>query len=224
MYNISKDAINFNIITLMGFLSCKLPDEVIKVLDDDINEMIDTNFKDSTDYNYRLAGVIEHEYLLEKEKSKNAIMEVIDYLTPIFWSNWGDARASKKHHILVNTETFKEDLWVNFQKKYEHNPSHHHSGDLSFVIWKKIPYNLEEERKASRFGNDERSRSAGVFSFEYPDSSMLGGIRQYRIPLSKDHENILVLFPSFLLHSVYPFYSSDDYRISISGNLYASDE
>jgi len=27
------------------------------------------------------------------------------------------------------------------------------------------------------------------------------------------------MFPSLLAHCVYPFYTSDDYRISISGNI-----
>jgi hypothetical protein len=32
-------------------------------------------------------------------------------------------------------------------------------------------------------------------------------------------ENTLLLFPAKLTHAVYPFYSSDDYRISVSGNV-----
>ena len=30
----------------------------------------------------------------------------------------------------------------------------------------------------------------------------------------------LVLFPATLCHQVYPFFESDDYRVSISGNIY----
>ena len=39
------------------------------------------------------------------------------------------------------------------------------------------------------------------------------------IPVEKGWEGKLVMFPSLLMHSVTPFRTSDDYRISISGNL-----
>jgi hypothetical protein len=32
----------------------------------------------------------------------------------------------------------------------------------------------------------------------------------------------MILFPAKMMHTVYPFYSSDDFRISISGNLRVS--
>ena len=37
--------------------------------------------------------------------------------------------------------------------------------------------------------------------------------------IDKTWEGTIVMFPSWLNHSVYPFYTSDDYRISISGNI-----
>ena len=39
------------------------------------------------------------------------------------------------------------------------------------------------------------------------------------LPIDKAWEGTMILFPSSLNHNVYPFYTSDDYRISISGNL-----
>ena len=38
-------------------------------------------------------------------------------------------------------------LWVNYQKKYEFNPLHDHSGMFSFVIWMKIPYEHDNEKE-----------------------------------------------------------------------------
>ena len=44
--------------------------------------------------------------------------------------------------------TFEPDsLWINFQKANEFNPHHIHIGDLSFVLYCKIPKEMEEEQK-----------------------------------------------------------------------------
>ena len=37
--------------------------------------------------------------------------------------------------------------------------------------------------------------------------------------IDKSWEGVMILFPADTAHQVYPFYTSDDYRISISGNL-----
>ena len=108
-------------------------------------------------------------------------------------------------------------FWVNFQKKYEFNPPHNHSGLLSFVLWTKIPYDMEEERIASP-GAESNTNSAGMFSFLY--SNTLGKISTEHIPVDKNMENNIIIFPSNFYHMVYPFFTSDGYRISVSGNFH----
>ena len=44
-------------------------------------------------------------------------------------------------------------------------------------------------------------------------------IREYNISADEKYENTLMVFPSSLYHSVNPFYTSDEYRISVSGNI-----
>ena len=53
--------------------------------------------------------------------------------------------------------------------------------------------------------------------FHYID--ILGGTRKVTIKLNKNDAGRMLFFPSLLLHQVYPFYTSDETRISISGNL-----
>ena len=57
-------------------------------------------------------------------------------------------------------------------------------------------------------------------SFQFQWNSPLGGLDSSHIPLDQSYEWKMVLFPSRMYHGVNPFYTSDDYRISISGNLY----
>jgi hypothetical protein len=56
-----------------------------------------------------------------------------------------------------------------------------------------------------------------MFAFLYSDS--IGGINPFSIPVDKNMENNVILFPSNFYHMVYPFFSSDGYRISVSGNF-----
>jgi hypothetical protein len=87
---------------------------------------------------------------------------------------------------------------------------------MSFALWLKIPYTLEDERKFfPEVGNGRFTN--GQFQFHYPNT--IGDVASHNIPLDKKFENKFVIFPSSMAHSVFPFYSSDEYRISISGNF-----
>ena len=95
-------------------------------------------------------------------------------------------------------EFMLNDDWVNFQKQNEFNPAHCHGGIYSFVIWLKCP-------------------SPATFQFTYPNT--LGGLNHLSYNTDTSYENMMILFPAQLLHQVYPFYNSDEERVSISGNI-----
>jgi hypothetical protein len=107
-------------------------------------------------------------------------------------------------------------LWVNFQKKHEFNPNHNHTGVMSFVIWIKIPYNLQTELNAAP-GRRSNGNIASAFQFTYSDA--LGNHKTQDLYLDKSAEGKILLFPNKMIHCVYPFYTSDEYRISVSGNI-----
>jgi hypothetical protein len=84
------------------------------------------------------------------------------------------------------------------------------------VIWHKVPYKIEDER--ARFPHMKQDEiRAGHFAFL--TTNELGQIMSIEIPADKTWEGKMALFPANLNHLVYPFYTSDDYRISISGNV-----
>lgn len=105
-------------------------------------------------------------------------------------------------------------LWANYAKKYDFFPIHSHTGSYGFVIWVKIPYNLEDE--LSRYISD--SSRASLFCFHYTNT--LGKINTLPLKIDKSWEWKMAFFPAELNHSVNPFYTSDEYRISISGNVF----
>jgi hypothetical protein len=48
---------------------------------------------------------------------------------------------------------------------------------------------------------------------------MLGKVSSFSYFLEKEDEGTILLFPSSLVHQVYPFYLSNKPRISVSGNI-----
>ena len=153
--------------------------------------------------NSYLAGFIENEYVLKKECRELVLPHIYDGACSMFneplqrWKNLSS--------------------WVNYQKKYEVNPLHNHSGMLSYVMWINIPYNLDDELKLDHVKNSSSRKGATAFTFVYMD--VQGTLRQQPFQLTKENEGDFIIFPAHVHHMVMPFYTSDDYRISIAGNI-----
>ena len=178
--------------------------------------LLEESYKAKDPYNRNLAGIIEKEYDLRHLISTPIGEELIDLCSRMV-DMYSD-RYEYPNLITCNSSisSYKlQSLWVNFQKKHEFNPVHNHSGVFSFVIWMKIPYDLEEELKTGA-GVNSVDNVASKFQFYY---STIYGNHSADLNINKDSEGMMVMFPSTLRHAVYPFYTSDDYRISISGNI-----
>jgi hypothetical protein len=110
-----------------------------------------------------------------------------------------------------------ESLWVNFQKKHEFNPPHDHSGVFSFVIWMQIPTSYAEQKKLPICAESNADNHISNFAFNYTNT--LGRVSTFAYNMEKEAEGYMVMFPSTMLHQVFPFYENDGERISISGNV-----
>ena len=196
-----------------GVLSHKFTDAELAPVWKEINSIQD-NFDKHSDQknNSNLAGNIQKEYSLVESNSH--LEELIRPLVEQY-DMYSSYNSSVKNCI---TDSYKlKGSWVNFQKKHEFNPNHNHGGFMSFVIWLKIPYSIEKE-KQNLSGINSNTNIPGHFQFVY--SSILGDIMTHMVPVDSSMENTIMVFPSKLIHTVYPFYTSDDYRISVSGNFY----
>ena len=108
------------------------------------------------------------------------------------------------------------ELWVNWMSRHEFSPIHRHDGVMSFVIWLRVPY-TEAEEAAARPYVPEHINYGGQFALHYTDT--LGQLCTKTLPVYKDWESMLCLFPSGINHSVFPYYSSNDLRVSVAGNF-----
>jgi len=196
----------------IGFLKATFSDEQLAPIRKEI-EKLSSNFNSGIKYNKELAGNLQHEFLLKESKK-----HTYNLIAPLFleFDKQFNNYITKNPFLPENSPIELKDLWVNFQKKHEFNPIHDHTGIMSFVIWMKIPYLMEDELKASP-GASANPNLAGHFAFHFTDT--LGDIRTFHIPADKTQENTILLFPARMKHSVFPFYSSDDYRITVSGNF-----
>ena len=109
-----------------------------------------------------------------------------------------------------------ESLWVNFQKKHEFNPFHTHSGLFSFVVWMKIPARYDKEKKLP-FVDHANCAYPNTFQLFYTNSS--GRICTHDYHLNPEDEGTMLFFTANRGHQVYPFYTSNKTRVSISGNI-----
>ena len=104
------------------------------------------------------------------------------------------------------------ELWINYQNAKEYNPRHMHSGDLSFVIYLQIPNELiEENNKTKQLYKNE---GTGTIQFHHGEALPFAINTVEEMP----HEGQVFIFPSWMQHSVTPFFS-DVERISVAGNI-----
>ena len=176
----------------------KLKKSEVESLREISNKLLDA---DRDRINRDLAGHVHASYELPKEsyQYQDRILKQLQMMT--------------KHREWKLTEN-----WVNFQKKNEYNPFHRHGGEYSYVIWLTIPYDIEEEMNVPIVKNSS-SPCATAFTLYYTGAT--GQIKTEDFYPDKKDAGSFVIFPANICHSVNPFYTSDEYRVSISGNLVA---
>jgi len=190
----------------LGFLKIILSDDDVKPIVYEV-EQLQKNFDDAVRFNQGLAGHLNNEYHLFKCKK---YMESL--LLPLVY----EYKKVFPHFVCKDDGYFLENTWVNFQTKHEFNPVHYHMGTFSFALWLRVPYLMEDECRIFPHIKPEENITAN-FCFQYTDA--LGEIQRHPIPADKNWENSLIFFPAKMRHFVNPFYTSDDYRISVSGNF-----
>jgi len=205
--NMTQNYKTFNLRNL-GILEDKLPTNLYNALYEECLTAKKNNSVMSSDLTS--TGVPNHFYV---EKNINELNNYISQLIP---------KYNNAFNYLSSFKLLSKDLylnmgkpWINFQKKHEFLPNHTHDGILSYSIWIKIPYDEKKEKNFKRINTDKKK----FYSFEFSYTNVLGQICQEPYEITKKTEGSILMFPSTLVHCVYPFYTSDGDRISISGNI-----
>ena len=204
-----------------GYLRCSLPEQVKKEVQNAI-EKIHRDEIEIYDRRSDLAGHLQKETSFPITKKLNYLLvSLCGEYDNIFYGNIDTNHLFHNDFIKeyikngYNFEYVLRDVWINYAKKHDFNPLHKHSGVYSFVLWVKIPYEFQDEKRVYPLARGDGC--SGKFLFCYPQANISGCISN---DIVDSFEWDLILFPSHLAHAVYPFYTSDEERISISGNLY----
>tara|TARA_B100000965_G_scaffold352521_1_gene327764 strand:+ start:1256 stop:1900 length:645 start_codon:yes stop_codon:yes gene_type:complete len=198
-----------------GFLQVKLDQEIIEYL----WKIIDIAQTQNKNHKSKLAGNISQSLLLNDIDNFFYKSVCIPLVKSYRENNLNGVDPIVQNSLLgPECKLILNRFWVNYQYKTEFNPYHDHTGVYSFAIWMKIPYSWQDQHKLPQF-NDMKieDRKVGNFEFEYINT--LGEIYNTVYNLSTKNEGYMLFFPARLRHCVYPFYETDQPRISIAGNL-----
>ena len=202
MTNWEKDKIDLNNIGIATF------DEV----DTNIISYLKTQIKNKKQLknaNAILAGHIKDEYHIKVTNDYS------NYICNCIGNNPIASNYLNKIDILnKDCFLFLDKSWINFQKKHEFNPLHDHQGVFSFIIFMQIPYKLKEELKVYA---DANGQYTSCLSFIFTDTN--GSVVDKLCYVDESYLYKMLIFPAKLKHMVYPFYTSDKERITVSGNI-----
>ena len=119
----------------------------------------------------------------------------------LLWRVWG--RESGKEF-----KTFEiKSCWAVSQFESDYNPVHWHTGNISAVTYTKIPNDFGSSYKKENLN--------GNIAFIH-GNRQLTSASVYNV---KPEIGDLFIFPSYMMHTVYPFFSNEERR-SVSFNVY----
>ena len=195
------------------FSSIELPDEITDALIKMTDNLIED--KKTQSMGNVLAGVIDKELKIYKEDMYEAGCD--DFLESCVLNYLYECAREKGYDLKnCNITNNINSCWVVSQYENEYNPIHIHSGcNVSAILYLKVPdYKNRRniESKVDRFDHD------GDITFIYSSASekMLDFTEKGVVQFSAK-PGLLLLFPSNLLHTVYPFFGEGERR-SISFN------
>jgi len=173
------------------------------------------------DWSHKLVGKVSKEIQIpiDDADDRNLLFTTmrqacVDYLNYIISKNraygWYKIAGRESKPTLDNIHLTHS--WIVSQYAGEYNPYHHHTGDFSAVVYLKIPSNMQKELDKEF---TDHYPTNGLIEFMYGENS---DMRSDTIKFKPEVGTILV-FPSYLKHFVYPFYSEGERR-SMSFNAH----
>tara|TARA_B100000674_G_C37628415_1_gene817618 strand:+ start:126 stop:746 length:621 start_codon:yes stop_codon:yes gene_type:complete len=185
-----------------SIVKIKIPDEIIREMNIFVDEIIrDTERLEKFNEGPKLAGNVYQEFLLNT-----------DFMKKIKWGDFlgtacNDWVWKEKNFNLKSFQIIKS--WIVRQFKYEYNPIHYHSGHISGVGYLKVPIKMGETTQ-----KDKKVNNNGKLILIDGSKKLFSSPTYTITPKVGD----FYLFPSYLMHTVYPFSNTDEERRSVSFN------
>ena len=180
----------------------KMSNELVKTLNDYVDNILKDEKKlKELDHGKKLAGNVTQEFKLEKDFILSSGYEKFLSDSVFNWLEISGIKGFKELNIISS--------WIVRQFENEYNPVHWHGGHISGVGYLKVPNSfgqtIQSNNKVNKNGNLELIYGTKQF---LSDSSF---------PIIPE-VGYFYLFPHYLMHTVYPFNSTEEERRSVSFN------
>ena len=183
--------------------------QVIPQFVSDLNDYSNAIIKDkekakSLDAGNTLVGAVTREIALEKEFFNSKISP---YLSNVISAYMYKSRPDLK---LKSVDDMKKKLIINYRSAWvvrqfenEYNPLHFHTGNISGVCYTMLPKDFgkpPQNKEGTNFnGQIQLAHGANIFNCR-------------ALELIKPEVGKFILFPNYMLHTVYPFYGPGERR------------
>jgi|TARA_B110000116_G_scaffold267411_1_gene279698 hypothetical protein len=186
----------------------KIPSETIFSMNEFVEEIIkDKKRSEDLDYGSNLAGNVQQEFKLDLEfMKKNSWAEFLGKACQE-WLKQGHNISVKKFEIISS--------WIVRQFKNEYNPIHYHGGHISGVGYLKVPVDMGQTIQKNK-----NVQQNGKLVLIDGSKKLLCNPTYVITPELGD----FYLFPSYMMHTVYPFSNTLEERRSVSFNAKIDDE
>jgi len=210
-----------------AILKTSIPSYVVDNLNVHCDEILaDPQKLKDYDYSEQLAGNVKKEFkisgefLNKEENFSNILRKLAERMISVdvrgsqeqpnvsYLRNAPPSTTNIDRKYIIGCQVLT--VWCVSQWGGDFNPLHIHSGDLSGVLYLKVPEGLEEEYK-----NEDHHPAVGDIEF-------ITGVPQ---AFSKNSVKVspkvgdLYVFPAWLHHTAYPFRTPNQERRSISFNI-----
>ena len=205
-----------------------VPQDFIDIINKAGDEVLNSKTKSAKwDWSHKLVGKVYKEIqipLADKDEIKYCQTFIkqscLDYLNFIRehsrdynWKKMTNTASTMKSGAAPTLENINlNQSWIVSQYKHEYNPWHTHSGDFSGVIYLKVPDDME-----NHFNQELKDHypASGLIDFKFGEKAdMRSDTWMVNPKVGK-----MLIFPSWLNHSVYPFYCEGERR-SMSFNAF----
>tara|TARA_A100000164_G_C21845311_1_gene742201 strand:- start:26 stop:646 length:621 start_codon:yes stop_codon:yes gene_type:complete len=203
-------------------METKVSDRFLKIVNAVGDDVLSSEQKSvQYDWSHKLVGKVSKEVQIPVRNDEERIVlfttmkqACVDYLNYIIDKNrsygWWKMAGRERRPTIENIHLTHS--WIVSQYAGEYNPYHHHTGDFSAVIYLKIPPKMQEELDVEF---TDHYPTSGLIEFMYGENcDMRSDTIKY-----KPEVGTMLVFPSYLKHFVYPFYSEGERR-SMSFNAH----
>jgi hypothetical protein len=186
----------------------KMPDMLVDNLNNYIDKIItDKNKSKVLDHGHKLAGNVSQELKLENDFVTSSGFHKFLGSSVTSWIKLSENKDIKEFKLIRS--------WVVRQFQNEYNPVHWHGGHISGVGYLKVP---------STYGKGFQEKEKGHNNGQI---DLIHGSRQFLSAsdfLITPEVGYFYFFPHYLMHTVYPFNSTNEERRSVSFNAYIDEK